>query len=59
MKDTDLSKEVKETAPFQLDEDDKIVALHVDVMWGYLENLKVSGYPRYQHLIKGAQLVLV
>ena len=47
MNDTDLPKEIKENATLQLDEDDKIIALGVDVIWGYLGNLKVSGYPRF------------
>ena len=59
MNDADLPKEVKENATLQLDEDDKIIVLRMDVIWGYLGNLKVSGYPRFQHLSKVGQLVLV
>ncbi|CAB3996170.1 PREDICTED: uncharacterized protein LOC106702191 [Paramuricea clavata] len=59
MNDTDLPKQVKEAATLRLDEDDEIDSLRMDVIWGYLGNLKVSGYPRFQHLSKVAQLVLV
>ena len=59
MKDTDLPNKVKQAATLQLDEDDKIVSLRMDVIWGYLGNLKVNDYPRFQHLSKVAQLVLV
>jgi hypothetical protein len=59
MNDTDLPEQVKEAATLRLDEDDKIASLRMDVIWGHLGNLKVSGYPRFQHLSKVAQLVLV
>ena len=59
MNDTDLPKEAKQAATLQLDEDGKIVSLRMDVVWGYLGNLKISGYPRFQNLNKVAQLVLV
>ena len=59
MNDTDLPEQVKEAATLRLDEDDEIASLCMDVIWGHLGNLKVSGYPRFQHLSKVAQLVLV
>ena len=59
MNDNDLPKQVKETAILQLDEDDKIATFRMDVIWGHLGNLKVGCYPRFQHLSKVAQLVLV
>lgn len=59
MNDTDLPKEIKENATLQHDEDNKIIALRMDVIWRYLGNMKVSCYPSFQHLSKVAELVLV
>ena len=59
MNETDLPDDVRQAATVQLDDDENAVSLRMDIIWGYLGNLKVNDYPRYKNLSKLAKLILV
>ena len=59
MNESDLPDDVRQAATVQLDDDGNAVSFRMDIIWGYLGNLKVNDYPRYKTLSKLAKLILV